>query len=187
MNSKILSEIGYFSEQDALLFEAAYTIREVRKEDTLLNKGEVCQKVFFIQKGAFLQYNFKDEIEQNIIDLHIENDWCLNQQSFVSQKPSETIIKAYSESTVLELNIHSLHDLIAKSPAFFQLGKVLEPSIPRIHYFDNSLTPVQKYQHLLQNRREILQIFPLKIIASYLKITPETLSRVREKLAKNIS
>jgi CRP-like cAMP-binding protein len=187
MISEILNKIGYFSEEDIQLLENRLIHKNIQKGERLLNQGQVCQSVHFIVKGVFLQYNFKDEIEQNIIDLHLENEWVLNQQSFVSQKPSETIIEAYTESIVFEINIHTIHQLIGQSPAFFQLGKVLDPITARTHFFDNSLTPLQKYQHILENRREIIQAFPLKMIASYLKITPETLSRVREKLAKGIA
>lgn len=185
--TEILDKIGYFSEDDIQHLKNRIIQKEVKKGDVLLNQTEVCKSVHFIVKGAFLQYNFRDEIEQNIIDLHLENEWVLNQQSFVKQKPSETIIEAYTESIVFEININTLHQLIGQSPAFFQLSKVLEPVHSRIQFFDNSFTPLQKYQFLLDNRREIIQTFPLKIIASYLKITPETLSRVREKLAKGHS
>lgn len=102
----------------------------------------------------------------------------------MSQKPSESFVQAYAESEILELTVQSLHGLIAESPAFLQMGRILEQATARVHFFDNDLTPIQKYEHLLNNRPQLLQKFPLKIIASYLKITPETLSRVREKLAR---
>ena len=187
MIAAILNKIGHFSEADIQLLENRISQKQVKKGEVILKQGEVCKSVHFIIKGAFLQYNFKDEIEQNVIDLHFEGDWFLSHQSFISQKPSETIIEAYAESVVFEININTLHHLIGLSPAFFQLGKVLEQINSRTHFFDNSLTPLQKYQYLIEKRREIIQTFPLKIIASYLKITPETLSRVREKLAKGIS
>jgi len=187
MTSDILKEIGYFSSQDIEVFERSLIKRTVRKGDILLKQGQVCQTVYFIAKGAFIEYNFKDEIEQNIIDLYTDNEWLLNKQSFVRQEPSETIIEAFIESDVFELDIHKIHHLVAQSPAFLRLGSILEPTHSRILFFDNSFSPLQKYQHILENRKEILQAFPLKIIASYLKITPETLSRVREKITKRLS
>jgi CRP-like cAMP-binding protein len=187
MKADFLNSFGRFSAEDKSLFEKAWTKRECTKNELILNIGDICQSVFFVAQGAFVQYNFKDDIEQNIIELHLENEWMLNQQSFVSQKPSETIIEAFTDSAIYELTIHQLHELIGKSPAFFQLGKVLEPHYSRIQLFDNSLSPLEKYQFVIQHRRGLLQAFPLKLIASYLKITPETLSRVREKFAKAIS
>jgi CRP-like cAMP-binding protein len=189
MLAEILEKTGRFSDYDVSLFEKKTKIRAVKKGEIMLREGEICQTAFYVISGSFYQYNFKDEIEENVIDLHIKNEWLLNEQSFIAQKPSENIIKAYSDSTVLELTLFSMHELIAQSPAFFQMGGILEMSKSRVHFFDNSLSPLKKYQYILDNKPALLQKFPLKIIASYLKITPETLSRVRENLArgKNLS
>jgi CRP-like cAMP-binding protein len=184
MTADLIEKFGRFTEHDKLLFEQVLVRKEVHKNNFLLREGEVCQSSFYIIEGAFIQYNFKDEIDQNIIDLHLENEWVLNQQSFVRQQPSATFIQAFNNTVVYELTVQKMHELIAKSPAFFQLGKILEPAHSRIQLFDNQLTPSEKYQFVLENRIGLLQTFPLKIIASYLKITPETLSRVREKISR---
>ncbi len=184
MISDILKTTGIYSDTDIQLFESKTKFRTVSKDEILINRGEVCKSIFFNITGAFYQYNYKDEIEENVIDLHSDNEWFLNHSSFISQKPSDSFIKAYTESNILEFDIESLHCLIGKSPAFLQFGKILGQATSRVHFFDDRLTPTQKYQHILDNRRELIQKFPLKFIASYLKITPETLSRVREKISK---
>jgi CRP-like cAMP-binding protein len=184
MIENLIDKFGSFTHYDKQLFKQALVQKKIVKNDFLLRVGEVCQSSFLIITGAFIQYNFKDEIDQNIIDLHLENEWVLNQQSFVRQQPSETFIQAFTDSVVYELTVQKMHELIGKSPAFFQLGKILEPVHSRVHLFDNQLTPTEKYQFVLQSRVALLQTFPLKIIASYLKITPETLSRVREKISR---
>ncbi|MEO5563434.1 MAG: hypothetical protein ABIR18_08365, partial [Chitinophagaceae bacterium] len=61
---------------------------------------------------------------------------------------------------------------------------IFEQATSRVHFFDNRLNPTEKYQYILDNKSGLLQKFPLKLIASYLKITPETLSRVRESFSK---
>ena len=83
MTTVILKKIGYFSDKDIELFEKSLSKRVIQKGEILLQQGQICQTVYFISKGAFLEYNFKDEIEQNIIDLYLENQWLLNKQSFV--------------------------------------------------------------------------------------------------------
>lgn len=184
MFSDFIDQFGYFTPYDRKLIGEALLERRVLPREVLLREGEVCQSLYFVEKGAFIQYNYKDEIDQHIIDLHIAGEWMLNQQSFVRQRPSETILEAFQDSHVYELTIDKLHGLIGMSPAFFQLAKVLEPVHSRVQLFDNQLTPTEKYQFVLNNRPALLQAFPLKIIASYLKMTPETLSRVREKISR---
>lgn len=187
MIAKILKSTGIYNNTHFSLFEEEVHCRNIKKGEILLKQGEICQSVFYTIEGSLYQYNFKEEIDLNVIDLHIANEWFLNQQSFVAQKPSETFIEAYADSTILELTIHALHRLIGQSPAFFQLGKVLEQPHSRLYFFDKTLSPIEKYQYILTHKPELIQAFPLKLIASYLKITPETLSRVREKLSKEKS
>lgn len=184
MFSDALNKTGHYSDKDILLFENEVKFRKVHKDEVLLVNGEVAKSVFFILKGTVFQYNLKSDKEYQIIDLHIENEWFLNHKSFVSQMPSDSIIGAFTESDIFEVSIESIHYLIGKSPAFLQLNKILEYSPSRVYLFDNLLTPLQKYQFIFENNPQLLQKFPLKIIASFLKITPETLSRVREKFAR---
>ncbi|MBL7710746.1 MAG: Crp/Fnr family transcriptional regulator [Chitinophagaceae bacterium] len=173
---KILMEIGRFSENEIAMFEKVIKPAFFSKEELLLNKGEICSSVFYIIKGAAYQFTDED-IDENIIGLHIEGDWCLNYSSFINQKPSNAIIKCYTDLEVVELPITTIHELIALSPSFFQLAKVLEDT--RVRYFDNASTALQKHNQLFLSRSVLFQKFPLKMIASYLSITPETLSRIR--------
>jgi hypothetical protein len=55
----------------------------------------------------------------------------------------------------------------------------MDNAVSKIVLFDNALAPKEKYLYVLNNRQQLIQEFPLKMIASYLKITPETLNRVR--------
>jgi CRP-like cAMP-binding protein len=184
--SRILpAGFGNFTDAELELLQASLLAKEQARGTYLLQPGQTCQSLFYISSGSFIQFKEKDEIDQQIIDLHVEQEWMLNQQSFVRQLASETFIQAFTDSKVYELTISALHDLINRSPVFFQLARLLEPTPSRIKLFDDQLSPSEKYQFVLDNRPSLLQAFPLKIIASYLKITPETLSRVREKLSKS--
>ncbi|RFS17882.1 Crp/Fnr family transcriptional regulator [Emticicia sp. C21] len=173
-----LKKIGRFTAEDIATLEKLLVRKQFKKNELLLTEGAICQSVFLLVSGAVYQFSVND-IEENVIDFYIQSDWIMNYASFVGQKPSTTQMKAYTDCEVLELTIHKIHHLIEVSPAFFQLGKLMEQSMARMHYFDNSLTPLQKYNYLVETKPQLLQEFPLKMIASYLKITPETLSRVR--------
>ncbi len=134
--------------------------------------------------GAVYHYKITSDLNENIINLNIPNDWILNQKSFTSQEPSEYDIKVYEESTLYTLSIEVIHRLIAQSQSFLQLGKTLYDVTLRVDFFDNNNTPDEKYLYILKNKPDLFQNFPQKMIASYLKITPETLSRVRKKYVK---
>lgn len=176
----LLSSIGNFSNEEIILFGERAIQRNFQKNEILLNEGDVCKSAFFIISGEAFQFCY-DDIDEHIIDLHIENEWCLNHSSFVTQKPSTVIIKAYSGLIVLELTITAVHELISISPSFFKLGSVLQQTVSRVQYFDNTNSAEEKHKHLFSTRPQLFQKFPLKMIASYLKITPETLSRIRAK------
>jgi CRP-like cAMP-binding protein len=184
MFSEILRATGTYSDQDLLLFEREVLLRQVGKNEILLGQGEIARSMFLILKGAVVEYRVKSETERDIIDLHLGGEWCTNYKSLIGQKPSESFIKTSAESTIIELTLDSVHYLTGKSLAFMQLNKILEGAMSRLDFFDNSMTPLEKYQFVLNKRPQLIQVFPLKMIASYLKVTPETLSRVREKLAR---
>jgi CRP-like cAMP-binding protein len=178
MLATILNKVGRFSTSDIAEVEKVAVQRRFKKNEMLLTAGEVCRSAFFLISGTAYQFALND-IEENIIDLYTEGDSIINYVSFTGQKPSANNIRAYTDCEVFELTIHEVHRLIELSPVFFQLGKIMEQALSRMHYFDNALTPLQKYNHLLDTKSHLLQHFPLKMIASYLKMTPETLSRVR--------
>ncbi|WP_421827031.1 Crp/Fnr family transcriptional regulator [Larkinella sp.] len=185
--AQMLTPIGTFSEEQIRLFAHRVHHRSVEKDAVLLAAGAVCQTVYCSLEGAFYQVRYNDEQEPVIIDLHLPGQWFFNHQSFVTQTPSAYTIQAYSDGIVLELTIQVIHELIAISPVFLQLGSLLNQATDRIRFFDQNLTPAQKYQYILDHQSKLLHLFPLKMIAAYLKITPETLSRVRERLARGIS
>lgn len=174
----ILGTIGKFSDRDISLFESRCKRRQFAKNEILLNEGQYCTTVFHILSGAAYQFSWND-IDENIIGLYIEGDWCFNYFSFINRKPSNATIKAYTDLEVVELDTYAIHELITQSQAFFQLGHLLEEPLKKIQYFESANTALEKHSHLFLSKPDLFQQFPLKMIASYLKIAPETLSRIR--------
>lgn len=175
---EILNSLGQFSKFDAELFDKHSAKRKLNKNEVLLNEGEVCKSFYFISEGSFSQFKTHDT-DEVIIDLHLQNEWMFNQQSLTEQTPSNTTIKAFTKSEIIELSLNSFHCLCSKSQSFLQFGKILNQSLNRVFLFDNSLNPNEKYSYINKAKPELTKVFPIKMIASYLKIAPETLSRVR--------
>lgn len=177
----ILAAVGKFSTQDVQQFEEKAILRHFAKGSELLSLGNV-SSVFLLLSGSAYQFELdREEMEEQVIGLYTVGDWCFNHASFVAQRGSQSVIKAYSDITVRELTVFSIHQLLAISPAFFQLGGLLERGIDRLRYFDSANSAKEKYEMLIAKNPALLQAFPLKMIASYLKIAPETMSRLRAK------
>lgn len=183
--SDFLGRYGAYSKEDLVLLEAELDALTLEKGEILLSKGDTCSSLCFLVTGSAYQYGIEGGFNEKVIDLYVPNDWVINHKSFASRKPSDYFIKAYEDTSLYTLSMEAIHKLIGHSQSFFQLGKILGESGARISFFDNDMTPDEKYQEVLKNKPEVIQKFPQKLIASYLKITPETLSRVRSRFSKS--
>ncbi|OEK02386.1 hypothetical protein BFP97_13015 [Roseivirga sp. 4D4] len=175
-----IQSLGNFSTEHVDQITDRIQVQELKKGDYVLKQGQICQSLYFVNSGSLRHYKDIDGYSELTINLFVEGDWVIDHHSFVGQKPSENNIQAFEDSTMLELTMHDLHELIGRSPAFFMLGKVLENAEPTKE--ESIKSPEEKYRTLLKNSPQIVQKFPLKYIASYLGMTPETLSRVRAKI-----
>lgn len=143
----------------------------------------MCSSVYFLEKGTFYQYQLDNENEKQIIDLNVPHHWIINHQSFTSRKPSTYRIEVYEDSRLQMLSIDAIHALIAKSQTFLQMGTLSRASNGEGSFFYHQYTLDEKYQYVVKHQPALLQKFPQKILASYLKMTPETLSRIRKRVS----
>ncbi|MDR6197110.1 Crp/Fnr family transcriptional regulator [Siphonobacter sp. SORGH_AS_0500] len=181
MNNQIeWTSLGIFLERESQQIQSRLRLKQLQKNEFLLREGMLCQSMYFIQSGCVYEYTM-GEVEERVTALYGPGEWCMNYSSFISQSPSQTSIKAYAATQVLELTLVEIHALIALSPVYLQLGKLLEGALHRSQYGDAAMNPTERYHQLLKDKPQLLQLFPLKMIASYLQIAPETLSRVRAR------
>ena len=178
-----IQKFGSFSPEQLLLLFDRLKIITLAKNECLVKEGQVCQSFYFINEGSFHHYLIDGEGIDVTLNLFIRNDWVLEYKSFMSQQPSESIIRASGDSEVFGLSVWDFHELARTSESFFRLGRILELSVQNQDFQQTRLTPEQKYERLITTRPELLQHFSLKIIASYMGMTPETLSRVRKKIS----
>lgn len=155
-----------------------------KKNDRLVREGQYTDKTYYIAKGAARTYYLKDG--KDVTDwIALETDFISSINSFFLDTPSELYIEVLEETHLLELNKSTFLRLSDKYPDFDKLGKlILTQTLLQLQQRIVSLqfeTAEQKLKNLLLLRPSILQRVPLTHIASYLGITLETLSRIKNR------
>jgi len=162
--------------------------KKLRKRQYFLQEGEVCKYTAFIVKGAMRQYRVDDKGEEHIMKLYIENWWATDRESLMKQTPSIYFIDAWEDTEGLLVTKAALTDLIDRIPALAEWIRNLDANFAiasqRRLNAAISLSAEERYHDLEKSYPEFLQRFPQHIIASYLGINRETLSRIRSRGVK---
>ena len=170
------------------LIQSSFAPKKFRKRQYFLQEGEVCKYTAFIVKGAMRQYRVDDKGEEHIIKLYIENWWATDRESFMKQTPSNYFIDAWEDTDALLVTKAALTDLIDRIPALSEWIRNLDANFAiasqRRLNAAISLSAEERYHDLEETYPEFLQRFPQHIIASYLGINRETLSRIRSRGVK---
>ncbi|OIQ22582.1 MAG: cyclic nucleotide-binding protein [Flavobacterium sp. MedPE-SWcel] len=188
MFSEIIAHICNYitlTEEDVRELTDTLQIKEVNKKEHLLKAGEVCCNNYFIIKGCFRLYLITDKGAEQIVQFGIENWWITDYVSLKSGKPSEFYLQATEDAQVVVLNKAIEEELFAKIPQlerYFRLvlERAYSAQLIRIHYIFN-LTGEEQYKIFNGEFPEFVQRVPQYMLASFLGITPESLSRLRAK------
>lgn len=153
-----------------------------KKGDSVLDANRICTKSYFIQKGIFRTYFIKDGKEVTEY-FSAENEWVNSPRSFMQHKIDIYYIEAIEDAEAFCLNVNDLLYLFNQFPemeryARLSMGTALGHFLERITSM-RFTTAKEKYGHFLQTYHDIYNRLPLGMVASYLGITQETLSRIR--------
>ena len=156
--------------------------KKFRKRQYFLQEGEVCKYTAFVIKGAMRQYRVDDKGEEHIIKLFIENWWASDRESLMNKTPSIYFIDAWEDTEALLVTKTDLADLVDHLAPLSEWIRKLDTNFAaasqrRINAAI-SLSAEERYRDLEKTYPEFLQRFPQHIIASYLSINRETLSRI---------
>jgi CRP-like cAMP-binding protein len=164
-----------------------FTSRVVRTRQFLLQAGEVCRQIAFITDGCLRMYTVDHKGDEHVLQFAIRDWWISDLNSFLSGEPSTHFIDALQDSEVLLLDKGDRDALLESIPAmekFFRL--LLEANyIARSQRIADSLSrsAEERYVAFLKTYPTIAEQIPQAQIASFLGITPQSLSRIRKDLS----
>jgi CRP-like cAMP-binding protein len=172
------------SEEEALIV-AAFQPKKLRKKQYFLQEGEVCKNTSFIIEGAMRQYIVDAKGVEHIVHLYIENYWATDRESSIMLTPSRYNIDAWEDTQLLIISRPDMLDLMGKIPALVEMIRLIDEryAIANNRRLSSTIsnTAEKRYEEFADNHPQFIQRFPQHIIASYLGITKETLSRIRKQ------
>ena len=179
-----LTAKGSFTAAELEQIEAATLVKKLKRRQYLLRKGEVCRYMAFVVSGALRLYRTDDDAGEHILRFAIENWWLNDQESFRSGLPAKGTIDALKDSTLLVWSKENWEKLKREIPAFdalqdHLLSRNLDAQVERL-YTTISHTAEERYHEFLKAFPDLYQRVPLHMIASYLGVSRETLSRIRK-------
>lgn len=179
---KIAEMVYPLREESIVKFASILIRRKLFKGDKFLDSGEVCDQLGYVESGLIRQYYFKNKRE---LTEHFASEGnifiCI--ESFLCQRPANLLAEALEDSVIYGIPHDPLLELCATDYEIAVLyRKILEDSLILSQRKADSFrfeTSRQRYERLMRENPYIVQRAPLNYVASYLLMTPETLSRVR--------
>ena len=186
----ILSKVASFDESEWDYYRQHVEFVVFEKKDLLTRKGDVEHYVYFILSGI-VRHFFVWEEREVCLDFGFEKNLVSSYVSFVSQKPSDISIQALTSVKAFRIHYHHVEAMYAMSKRHEHFGRVIAERL-FAHRLQRemillSMSAEEKYRHLLSERPDLIRKIPVKDIASYLGIHPESLSRIRSKIHSAIS
>ncbi len=161
--------------------------KKLRKRQYLLQEGDICRHTAFVEKGMLRTFTVDDKGNEPILQFSMEGWWVTDLYSYLTDEPSRYNIEALEDCELLLITKPSWNILLEKVPAFERYFRILIQNnlIATQRRLISSLTESaeEQYTKLVATFPTCLQRVPQHMIASFLGITPETLSRIRSQMA----
>ncbi len=179
------------NEAEKELVKEKFHSRLFRKRQYVLQEGDVCRHIYFVVRGCLRMYKIDEKGNTHILQFATENYWINDLGSFHGVKPSALNIDALEDTVTLQISRDDLISLYTQAPKFDRIFRVLiENSFVRLQerLLQNiSSTAEERYQSFLDTYCHLMNRLSQVQIAAFLGITPEFLSRLRNKRSQSKS
>lgn len=162
-----------------------FTPESIPAHTVLVREGELATQVFIIVRGGIRLWHNEQDREVTV-RFFFENQPVTAFESFYLGEPSQFVIETTEDSELLVLTKRNFDALSKQYPSVYD--QMMRLAIKRFYDYRDQVyeslhtSPTQRYQHVLANEPELMARVPLNQLASYLGITPISLSRIRRKL-----
>lgn len=175
------------TEEEFEFCKTLFIPKKLRKRQFLLQEGDICRYTAFVEKGMLRTFTVDDKGNEPILQFSMEGWWVTDLYSYLTDEPSRYNIEALEDCELLLISKPSWNILLEKVPAFERYFRILIQNnlIATQRRLIGSMTETaeEQYTKLIASFPTCLQRVPQHMIASFLGITPETLSRIRSQMA----
>ncbi|GAA5087770.1 Crp/Fnr family transcriptional regulator [Chryseobacterium ginsengisoli] len=174
------------TEEQKIELQSFFTVKKLRKKQYLLQEGEICKCLSFVSKGLLKSYFVDEKGSEHINMFAFEGWWISDFNSFINQEKAVVNIEAVEGTELLMIDHEDYEKLMLKIPVMDRYFRILyQNSLITKDYrliVSNGHTAEEKYLQFAQNNPEMIKRIPHNLIASYLGLAPETVSRIRKKI-----
>jgi CRP-like cAMP-binding protein len=184
---KHIEEKVSLTDTDKEAIKTFFVPKRLRKRQYLLQEGDICKNLAFVAKGLLRTYNVDEKGDEHMSVFGWEGWWISDFNSFLSAEPSVFNIDAIEDSELLLISHTEYDRLTLTVPIMDRYFRILYQNslVIKERRLMSSITHTaeEKYLLLIESNPMIIERIPQNLIASYLGIAPETLSRIRKNLA----
>lgn len=177
------------TEEEEEYFVSLLRLTHVRKKQFIVQPDFVCQYRSYVVKGALRGYLIGNDGEEHTISIAIEDWWISDFTSFINQEPAILYVEALEDSTLIQLSYSNEQLLLERIPKFERYFRITSQragaAIQRRMLSSLSKTAEERYNELAAKYPKFLQRIPQYILASYLGMTTQFLSKIRNQKAKS--
>jgi len=173
-------------DEDLKIILSYFKILKKKKNEILLQQGKVSQVSYFVKKGCVRLFFIDDKGKDVTRYIAFENQFATDLVSFITKEPAQETIQVIENSEILYIrhdDFRHLLKIIPKWKDFYTiyLEKAYVNNSKRLMSF-TSLNASERYNQLFKINPDIVKRLPNKIVASYINISQETLSRIKSKI-----